>query len=242
MRVLATLNARHTAVPGIRAVVSDNQLSLDIYGNIGASFWDDGVSVADIAAQLSAARGVSGVTVRINSPGGNCFDGVAIYNLLKSFPAPVTTIVDGLAASAASLIAMAGDTVRMGRGTMLMIHPAMIMAYGDSAEMRSAADILDKVTGQMAEIYAAKTKKSTDDLTAMMYAETWMSADDAVEGGFADEVAQEDGDPLGIAANYDLSVFAKVPESLKIFQAEANTKVPSGKFAAQVRLRTLELM
>src|SRR5690606_35769460 len=126
-------------------------------------------------------------TVRINSPGGDVFAGVSIMNMLKDREGEVTGIVDGLAASIASVIAMAGDKVIMNTGSMMMIHNAWSMAVGDSNELRKLADQLDKIGDSIIDVYATRTGLSKDELKAMLDAETWMGAEEAVELGFADE-------------------------------------------------------
>jgi ATP-dependent Clp protease, protease subunit len=203
------------AFPGIRAAVKDSELTIEVYGVIGMSFWEDGITASQVSEQLSAAAGkASSVKVRINSPGGSCFEGVTIYNLLRSCGLPVTTVVDGLAASAASIIAMAGDKIQMGQGTMLMIHPAWMMAAGSADDLRKEADILDKITGQMVGIYAKRSGQKADAIAALVALETWMTPDEALEIGFADEMTDEQGDTASVAAAFDLSIFAHTPESL----------------------------
>jgi ATP-dependent protease ClpP protease subunit len=203
------------AFPGIRAAVKDSELTIEVYGVIGSSFWEDGVTATQVSEQLSSAAGkASSVKVRINSPGGSCFEGVTIYNLLRSCGLPVTTVVDGLAASAASVIAMAGDKIQMGRGTLLMIHPAWMMAAGSADELRKEADILDKITGQMVGIYSKRTGGDAATIAELVAAETWLTPDEAIGLNFADEMTDEEGDTASVAAAFDLSVFAKTPESL----------------------------
>jgi len=125
--------------------------------------------------------------VRINSLGGSAFGGVAMYNALQDHPGEVTCCVEGLAASAASLVAMAGKTV-MGKGSMMMIHSPLTMALGNAGELRKTADVLDKVQDALATIYSAKTGLDSKDVNDLLDAETWMTADEAVAAGFADEV------------------------------------------------------
>lgn len=162
--------------------------TLDIYDEIG--FW--GVTAADFSRQLKAISAPT-LTVHINSPGGDVFDGVAILNMLRSHPASKHVIVDGLAASAASFIAMAGSTVTMMPNSMLMIHDASGGCMGNAAEMKQMADLLDKVSDNIASIYAAKTKTGTvADWRGVMQDEQWYTADEAVEAGLADRVGDTD--------------------------------------------------
>lgn len=162
--------------------------TLDIYDEIG--FW--GVTASDFSRQLKAISAPA-LTVHINSPGGDVFDGVAILNMLRSHPANKHVIVDGLAASAASFIAMAGSTVTMMPNSMLMIHDASGGCMGNAAEMQQMSDLLDKVSDNIASIYKAKAGTGTvADWRGVMQAEQWYTADEAVEAGLADRVGDTD--------------------------------------------------
>ncbi len=158
-----------------------------IYDVIGADFFGEGVTAAKVKADLDKLGDVSDINVRINSPGGNVWDGIAIFSLLKQHKAQIHVQVDGLAASAASLIAMAGDLITMGEGSMMMIHNPWTLAYGDANAMRKTGEILDKIEGQFVDVYAARTGMKGDDIGALMDAETWFTAAEAVKNGFADE-------------------------------------------------------
>lgn len=160
---------------------ADGGAELLIYDEI--SWW--GITAVDVAAALSTLAGP--LTVRINSPGGDVFDGVAIYNMLLDYPGEVTVTVDGLAASAASFIAMAGDTIRMNRASQMMIHDASGFTWGNAADMRAMAALLDQVSSTLAGIYAARTGTDADTWRARMLDETWYTAEAAVEAGLADE-------------------------------------------------------
>jgi ATP-dependent Clp protease protease subunit len=151
------------------------------------------------------------VHMRVNSPGGDMFAGIAIYNLLKNHSAHVTVEVDGLAASAASIAVMGGDHIRMNRGAFLMVHEPWIVAVGGADDLREMASTMDKFTKEMVALYADRSGLPEKELAKMMAAETWLSGDEAVEKGLADEAAEE---PAAKAAG-DLSVFAHVPESLR---------------------------
>lgn len=163
---------------------SSSEAFLDIYDEIG--FW--GVSARDFTDSLRSVSAPS-LTVHINSPGGDVFDGIAILNALRSHPATVHVVVDGLAASAASFIAMAGDTVTMMPNSNLMIHDASGVCMGNQADMASMADLLDKMSDNIASIYAARTGTPRDQWRDVMRGEQWYSADEAVTAGLADRVA-----------------------------------------------------
>lgn len=162
-----------------------------IYDQIGKDWFGDGVSAKDFRKDLKALGNIDSLDVRINSPGGNVFDGQAIYNALRDSKFQVHVHVDGLAASMASVIAMAGDTVTVNEGALMMIHNPHSFAIGDSNEMRRQADLLDKVKDQLITAYEQKTSLSRDEIASLMDAETWMDADEAVSKGFADEITTE---------------------------------------------------
>lgn len=149
------------------------------------------------------------ISLRVNSPGGDVFDGLAIYNALRAHPAKKTVHVDGLAASIASVIAMAGDEIVMADSAFMMIHDSWGLAIGNSEELRALADTLEKIDGSIAGIYAARTGKKLDELRALMDAETWMTAAEAVEMKFADK--SEDAAEAKNAARFDLSGFKNPP-------------------------------
>lgn len=180
-----------------------------IYDEIG--YW--GTTADQFVKDLRAVTAAT-INVRINSPGGDVFDGIAIMTALKLHPATVNVHVDALAASIASVIAMAGDTVRMAPSAYLMIHNAWGLAIGDATEMRKTADLLEKINGTIADVYAARGNKTADEFKALMNAETWMTAQEAIDAGLADERAADDPDAQQSRA-FDLSFFARVPEQLK---------------------------
>jgi ATP-dependent Clp protease, protease subunit len=195
------------------AAQTANVLTLEVYDVIGADFFGDGITASAVSDAIAQAGSHDSVTLRINSPGGDAFEGVAIYNVLKNHGKPVNVCVDGLAASAASIVAMAGDTICMGTGSMMMIHPAQGMAMGDAKAVREFADTLDQVSASIADIYVERTKNSKKAVTDMMNAETWMSAKEAVKNGFATEVSSA----AKVSNSFDLSAFQfkHVPEELK---------------------------
>lgn len=160
--------------------------TISIYDVIGEDFWTgEGVTAKRVAGALRSV-GQKPVTVNINSPGGDMFEGLAIYNLLVEHPAEVTVRVMGLAASAASIIAMAGDRVEMGIGSMFMIHNSWGMVLGDQNDMRAAADTFAEFDAAMADIYATRTGGDAAEIAALMDAETFMRPEAAIERGFAD--------------------------------------------------------
>lgn len=182
---------------------------ITMYDQIGEGWDGNGVTSKRVSAALRTI-GARDVVVNLNSPGGNYFEGIAIYNLLRAHPHKVTVNVVGLAASAASLIAMAGDDVLMGDGSFLMIHNAWSLAVGNRADLQSAIDMLAKVDDAMAQIYVAASGQDKAAVTAMLDAETWLNRDDAVAKGFAHgSCAAVDAAPNGQKA-----ALAKVEASL----------------------------
>lgn len=165
-------------------------LEIDVYDDIGESWWSDGVTARDVRATLRANRDAETISLRVNSRGGDVFDGIAIYNLLLDHPARVVADVDALAASMASVILMAADEIRIARGAMIMVHNPWGGAMGEAGDLRSAADVLDQIRGQMAAIYARRTGLPDETVLALMDAETWLDADASVERGFADTVKE----------------------------------------------------
>lgn len=162
-----------------------------IYEQIGEDFWSgEGVTAKGFQKEISAIKAKQ-IDLHINSPGGAVFDGVAIYNLLKQHPANVTTYIDGIAASIASVIALAGDRVVMAENALYMMHNPFGMVMGNAGDMRAMADVLDKIRGTMTNVYAGKSGKPEDEINSLLDAETWMTADEALEAGFIDEIGVE---------------------------------------------------
>lgn len=171
------------------AAESEDPATISLYDVIGEDGWTGEGWTAKRMAGVLRSIGKKDVTVNVNSPGGDMFEGLAIYNLLREHPAKVTVKVMGIAASAASFIAMAGDEVVMGTGSFLMIHNAWGVVIGNRNDMRESADIFDKFDASMVEIYTARTGQKPEAIAAMMDAETYITAKEAVDGGFADTVA-----------------------------------------------------
>lgn len=176
-----------------------------------------GVSAEDFVQDLAQVN-ASTINLRINSPGGDVFDGVAIANAVRNHSATVNTYVDGLAASIASIIALAGDTVTMAKGSFLMIHDPWAGVIGTAEDMRQTAGVLDKIRDQLQEIYVERSGLDADRVRQMMADETWMNADDAINLGFADSRAQQ----AAASAAFDLSAFAHVPDELTAGPREAD--------------------
>ena len=179
-----------------------SRAKINIYHAIGGWF---GTNAADFVTELDALD-VDELEVHVNSPGGAVWDGIAIMNALKAHRARVTVIVDGIAASAASIVAMGGDEVVMAEGSQMMIHRASGGAWGNAAFLRDTAAILDKIDGNLAGIYARRAGGTRESWLELMTAETWYDAAEAVEAGLADR-ADESLEGVDAEASFDLSIF-----------------------------------
>lgn len=188
---------------------------LSIFDDIGAF----GVSAKSFLNDLASAQGDS-VRVEINSPGGDVFAGLAIYNGLRNSGKKVNVRVLGLAASAASLVAMAGDTIEMPENSFMMVHNPWGFAMGGASDMRDTADMLDKLGASLASTYAKRTGKSAEEITALLDAETWMSAAEAVDAGFATAVISE----VPVKAAFDLD---RLPANVRAAYASAKASAPA---------------
>lgn len=186
--------------------VAAGEAEISIYDEIG--LW--GVTAKDFRDSLDALGDVQRIALRINSPGGDVFDGLAIYNMLRRHGAIITATIDGVAASMASVIAMAGDTVTMPENSMLMIHDPSGAVIGTSKDMRELADALDKIKEGLVGAYASKSGLSRGQIAELMADETWLTAKEAVELGFADGIEA----PVRMAARFDLSRFRHPPSEL----------------------------
>lgn len=175
---------------GIKAANS-NDNTISIFDVIGSDYWGEGVTANRIAGALRSMNGED-VTVSINSPGGDMFEGLAIYNQLREYSGKVTVKVLGIAASAASIIAMAGDEVQIGRGAFLMIHNCWVVAVGNRLDLARAAQDMEPFDRAMQDIYSARSGLDAETVSAMMDNETYIGGNDAVEKGFADRLLSAD--------------------------------------------------
>ena len=172
---------------------SATEAEIVIYDSIGFDWWTGGgVTAKSFRDELKKIGDtVTKINVRINSPGGDVFDGIAIYNLLKQHKAKKIVYVDGLAASIASIIALAGDEIVMGEGALYMVHLPWTFAGGNRMELDNVVGRLIDIEDQMIGIYARRSKMDRAEIKALLEAETWMSADEAIENGFADKKVEE---------------------------------------------------
>ena len=199
MKSWYTIRARDSAAPG-------SGMDVLIYDEIGAY----GISARGFLAELGAIPDAAPINLRLNSPGGSVFDAVAIHNALARHEGTVTVWIDGIAASAASYVAMAGDEIVMPENAFLMIHDPSGLVMGTATDMRAMAETLEKIAGSMTRGYAARSGKSEEEIAALMAAETWFDAQEALQAGLASRIAE----PVRIAASFDIARFRNAPPEL----------------------------
>lgn len=185
--------------------ISDDETEIFVYDVIGFPF----IEASQFIKELSNVS-TSKLTVRINSPGGDIFDGMAIFNALKSHDSKIVTRVEGIAASMASVIALAGKEVQAYQNAMFMVHEPWTIMAGNQYDFRETADILEKISGNMIDIYAGNSNVGKREVSRMMKDETWLTAKEAKEKGFVDTIL----DGKAAKAQFDLSMFANAPEGM----------------------------
>lgn len=215
-RLLSLLADNTGRGAGIRSSVKNDAATLYLYDVIDPYF---GVSAMSFAAALMPLRDAASITLRINSPGGDVFEGRTIASLLSDFADRLTVQVDGLAASAATTVALAGGKLRMAPGSMFMIHNAWTYCVGNKNDLLARASLLDKVDTELVNEYAAKSGQTVEAVTAWMNAETWMNAEETVANGFADSVGTADEEPEEEPAvadrfGWNLAAYSQPPADL----------------------------
>jgi len=206
-----------------------------IYSDIGDSYWYDSISAKDVKTQLDAMDDGE-LTVRINSPGGSVFDGFSIYNLLNQREGKVTVYIDGMAASAASVVAMAGDEILMADNSLMMIHDPWTMMMGSANEMRDTADLLDKIKGSIVTTYQAKSELDADKIGGMMTAETWLTAQEAIDNGFATGTVEGSAQSMNIKKPW----INHAPESIENQINDINSRIEKITAGFRVKSALLE--
>lgn len=177
-----------------------------------------GVVAEDFVKDLNAITSKT-IHLHVNSPGGAVFDGIAIFNAIKQHKSKVIAHIDGLAASISSIIVMAADEIRISENAYFMIHEPWSMVVGNATDLRKEADLLDKVAGTIMKTYTDKSGKTADEIKPLMEAETWLTAEQSTDFGFADSIEKSEKDDkkkARMATLFDLSAFGNVPEALKI--------------------------
>ena len=186
---------------------SEDEVEVIIYDEIG--FW--GITAKDFIEDFKKISASATINLRINSPGGDVFDGLAIHNILKRHSGQINVTIDGIAASIASLIAMAGDKIVMPENTFMMIHDPLGFAFGNSEDMRELAETLDKIKSGLVSSYVAKSGLEPEKVSELMADETWLTAKEAKDLGLADEIIAA----VRLAARADLHRFKQPPDVLK---------------------------
>jgi ATP-dependent Clp protease protease subunit len=210
---------------------------LFLYDGIGDSYWGmiDAATVINDLGKLAGRR----VTLRISSPGGSVDEGRLIYNALKRHQGGVDVVVDSSAYSIASYIAMAGERVVMAKNAMMMIHNPWTMAFGDAAELRKMADVLDKYRDSIIDAYTDKSKTDRKKMLAILDAETWYTAQEAVDAGFATEV----GDIVaGDAPAFAKAMYTGKPKGEGLETPKAGSRTPGGVEPVAVRRQTIRAL
>lgn len=207
-----------------------------LYDAIGSSFWGmiDAATVLPDLAKMSGKR----LTLRISSPGGSVDEGRAIYNALRRHQGGVDVVVDSSAYSIASYIAMAGERVVMAKNAMMMVHNPWTMAMGSAAELRKTADVLDKYRDSIIDAYMEKTKQDRKKIVAVLNAETWYTADEAVAAGLASEV----GDLIVNAPAFAKAMYGGKPEGESKNESSAGSRTPATIAAREIRLQQIKAM
>jgi len=220
--------------PQIRA--EGGKAEILIYEQIGQDWFGDGLTAKSFAEELKSHGDLSEIRLLINSPGGDVFDGMAIYNTLLRHKARKIVEIDGLAASIASIIAMVGDEIRIGENAMFMIHDPWSVAIGTAGDFRQQADVLDAITEQLVTTYTARTKQDRQQIRDWMAAETWFSGAEAKEAGFADAVTPA----KQVQACFDKRWFRNCP---KDFGSDGRrSKAPPAHWRLAAAKRHLDLM
>jgi ATP-dependent protease ClpP protease subunit len=207
---------------------------LVLYGFVGDNYWDEGFTANEVLEALAEVGRDTDVTVRVNSGGGYVTDGLAIYNALSAHKGHVTVQVDAIAASSASIIAMAGDTIRMRAGSLMMIHDPSGITYGTADDHAKAKEALDKMATQMASIYAERAGKDLNEVRETMKEELWLTADEAVAEGYADEA---DSAKAKAVAAFDFSIFAHAPQRLTALSKRKNWSLSEASARAAATAR-----
>ena len=234
---LLRANAKTDSRDPIKIEAAADSATIYMYDVIDADY---GINAIEFAKALGGISPKSTLNLRINSPGGDVFEARAIATAIKAHAGKVVAHIDGLAASAATTIAAAADEVVIADGSFYMIHNAWTLALGDKNDFRTTADLLDKIDGAIRADYVARTGKVETEIVALMDAETWFTAQEAVDHKFADRLADEP--KAKNAATWNLSAYDKAPEILNApAEPEATPDFATQRAKNERRLRLLSL-
>lgn len=243
----AELIARAASYPrrgergSVKMQASDDGKSAEllVYGVVGFDPWDEAVTLASFARQLRDMGEVEAIDVRINSPGGDVFEGVAIGNLLTQHKARKRVYIDGLAASIASVIAMSGDEIHIAENGSMMIHNAWGISIGDHRDMLETAELLERLDGQIARTYAARSGRKDATFLALMAKETWFTGQEAVDAKLATKVMP--AKKAAAMAEFDLSGYRNAP-TIEPVARDEGTEAPKPDVATRLRLLELDAL
>ncbi|WP_237331719.1 head maturation protease, ClpP-related [Ralstonia syzygii] len=230
MLQLAIENSKASKAFEVRAEDGADEVSIFLYDVIDP-YWGVG---AEAFAKALASITAGTIHLRVNSPGGDVFEARAMVAAIGAHSAKVIAHIDGLAASAATYVAMAADEVRIADGAFMMIHQAWTFSMGNAADLRAQADLLDKVDASIVADYARKTGKDAGQIAQWMADETWFTSAEAVENGFADTVVQNDKGSSATQNRWTLAAYQKVPKAL--------TAPPEPDLSSAARTRALALL
>lgn len=209
------------------AVYENGELVL--YGFVGENYWDEGFTAREVISALAEHGRDNDLTVRLNSGGGYTDDGVSIYNALTAHKGRVRIEVDGVALSSASLIAMSGDDIVMKAGSLMMIHDPATITVGDAGDHETAVGRLNKLGDLMASIYAERSGKTAEEVRTAMKDEIWLTADEAVEQGYATETEAAKAKAV---ASFDYRIYAHSPQRLRTLAGKKNWSLPEASTPA----------
>ena len=208
----------------IQGKATDSVVDIYLFDEIGAY----GITAQDFINEIKEYKDTS-INLRINCIGGDVFDGMAIYNIIKKRNSKTTAYIEGIAASMGSVIALAADEVVMAENSLFMIHNAWGGAMGEAEDMRKTASVLEKISGEIANIYQKKTRLLYDRITSMMDEETWLNAKEAYDLGFIDTIS----DSIKVAAKYDVSKFKNI--TTEQIQNKLNINVNNKKMTEELK-------
>ena len=218
---------------------ADETPTIYVYDEIGPS-WMGLVGADSMRLALDDMRDKKNIQVRVNSPGGDAFEGMTIYNLLKDHPAEIEIVIDGLAASAASIIAMAGNEIVMAKNAFLMIHNPWTYAAGEAKDLRKTADVLDKLKVSLSEVYANRSGLDIEEVNQMLDDETWFSAEEGIEKGMITSITENQT----ASAKFDPKIynFKNAPEQIERVDNPINPNLNGdADWKIKLRKRRLEL-
>lgn len=229
MTKLLPFNRPHRATGEYRVINKDAERGeIWLYGVIGSDFFGDGVTAKQFAADLKKLGGVGQIDLRINSDGGVVTDARAMYNLLIEHQAKVHVHIDGIAASAASFIAMAGDTISIAEGGFVMIHNARSVTIGDAEDHRRMVTVLEQVNQTIVDTYVARTQQDEKKIRKWMNEETWFTGKEALANGFADKIVEN----MKVAASLAHSeMFKNLPAALRPNRMRADAAISAMRSA-----------